>query len=114
MGVYPIRLGGVVSEGAGVECTDESELIGNDASAAHLGEEEESMVRVVELNKASDGSGPGDDVSVRHFVEQLEREGGRGGGLEVHVEEVVLEEEGGGEEGELEDVGVDGASKKEV
>lgn len=60
-------------------------------------------MRVVAADEAADSYGPRDDVSVGHFIKQLEGEGGvAAGGVHVHVKEVVVEEEGIGEDTVLE------------
>lgn len=66
------------------------------------------------LDEARDRSGPRDEVSLGHFIEQLEGATKVWRTLEVHIEEVVLEEEGGGEEGEFEEVGMDRGAEEEV
>lgn len=80
----------------------------------HVVEEGEGLEGTPTLDEAGDGGRPCDDVSQGHLVEQMEGQGRLAAALEVHVKEVVLEEEGGMEEGALEELGVDGSAEAEV
>lgn len=69
----------------------------------------------VAADEAADSYRPRDDVSVGHFVEQLEGEGGVAASrVHVHVEEVVVEEKGIGEDGALEEVAMESGAEAEV
>lgn len=84
----------------------------------HGGEDGDRALGAAGLDEAGNCGGPGDGVSAGHAIEQTEGERRVGEALEVHIEEVVLEENGGGEEGENkaspEEAGVEGGAEAEV
>lgn len=92
---------------AGLEDDGQRVGVARNAGDPHLGEAAEGLLAPAGMDERSDHGGPGDDVPLGHFIEELEGKGEEAH-LPVHIYEGAADEDGGDRHASLLRVGMEG------